>query len=145
MYIAILCKVLTPLRSPKLGYSWSWTCCGHASSTYFHTSKGHVTRIIKKVNRIPTHCGVAYESVRSLARGHMIRVCHRNTHFPPGLGPSPSSYGGWRLLHINCCFIVSYISHFLPATHLLSGSFLKFLFVNQKCLPTLSIQISVVM
>ncbi len=42
--------------------------------TYFHTSKGHVTWIIKKVNRIPTHCGVAYESVRSLARGHMIKV-----------------------------------------------------------------------
>ncbi len=43
---------------------------------YFHTSKGHIAWIIKKVNRIPTHCGVAYESVRSLARGHMIRVWH---------------------------------------------------------------------
>ncbi len=40
--------------------------------TYFHTSKGHMTWIINKVNRIPTHCGVAYESVRSLARGHLI-------------------------------------------------------------------------
>ncbi len=30
---------------------------------------------IKKVNRIPTHCGVVYESVRSLARGHIVRVC----------------------------------------------------------------------
>ncbi len=35
-----------------------------------------MTWIIKKVNRIPTHCGVAYESVRSLARDHMIRVCY---------------------------------------------------------------------
>ncbi len=43
--------------------------------TYFQTSKGHVTWIIKKANRIPTHCGVAYESFRSLARGHVIRVC----------------------------------------------------------------------
>ncbi len=34
-----------------------------------------MTWIIKKVNRIPTHCGVAYESVRSLARGPVIRVC----------------------------------------------------------------------
>ncbi len=24
---------------------------------------------------MPTHCGVANESFRSLARGHMIRVC----------------------------------------------------------------------
>ncbi len=28
---------------------------------YFQTSKGHVTWIIQKVNRIPAHCGVAYE------------------------------------------------------------------------------------
>ncbi len=32
-----------------------------------------MTWIIKKVNRIPMHCGVTYESVCSLARGHMIR------------------------------------------------------------------------
>ncbi len=42
--------------------------------TYFHTSKDHMTWIIKKVNRIPTHCGVAYESVCLLARGHVIGV-----------------------------------------------------------------------
>ncbi len=41
---------------------------------YFQTSKGHVTEIIWKVNRIPTHYGVAYESVHSLARGHVISV-----------------------------------------------------------------------
>ncbi len=46
--------------------------------TYFHTSKDHMTWIITKVNRIPTHCGVAYERVCSLARGHVIRVCSRN-------------------------------------------------------------------
>ncbi len=33
-----------------------------------------MTWIIKKVNRIPTHCGVAYESVCLLVRGHVIRV-----------------------------------------------------------------------
>ncbi len=33
--------------------------------------------IIKKVNRIPTHCGVAYESVHSLAIGHVIRVWYK--------------------------------------------------------------------
>ncbi len=42
---------------------------------YFHTSKGHMTWIIKKVNSIHTHCGVAYESLNSFVRGHMIRVC----------------------------------------------------------------------
>ncbi len=42
--------------------------------SFFQTSKGHVTWIIKKVNRIPTRCGVAYQSVHSLARGHVIRV-----------------------------------------------------------------------
>ncbi len=40
----------------------------------FQISKGHVTWIKEKVNRIPTHCGVTYESVHSLARGHVIRV-----------------------------------------------------------------------
>ncbi len=33
-----------------------------------------MTWTIKKVNRIPTHCGVAYESVHSLSRGHVIIV-----------------------------------------------------------------------
>ncbi len=51
-----------------------WTLPSICHRTYFHTSKGHVTWIIKKVNRIPTHCGVANESVHSLARGHVIRV-----------------------------------------------------------------------
>ncbi len=41
----------------------------------FHILKGHVTLIMRKVNRIPMHCGVAYESVCSLASGHLIRVC----------------------------------------------------------------------
>ncbi len=52
-----------------------WTLLSICHWTYFHTSKGHVIWIIKKVNRIPTHCGVAYESVHSLSRGHVIRVC----------------------------------------------------------------------
>ncbi len=39
--------------------------------TYFHTSTDHVTWIIKKVHKIPTHCGVPYESVSSLAKSHM--------------------------------------------------------------------------
>ncbi len=34
-------------------------------------AKDHVPWIIKKVNSIPMHCGVAYESVL----GHVIRVC----------------------------------------------------------------------
>ncbi len=33
-----------------------------------------MTLIIETVNRIPTHCGVAYHSVNLLARGHVIRV-----------------------------------------------------------------------
>ncbi len=46
---------------------------------YFQTSKGHVTWVILKVNRIPSHCNVAYESVCSFARGYVIRVCfHSN-------------------------------------------------------------------
>ncbi len=40
---------------------------------YFQTSKDHMIWIINKVNRMPTHFGVACESVRLLARGHMIR------------------------------------------------------------------------
>ncbi len=35
---------------------------------YFETLKSHVTWIISKVNSIPTHCSVAYESVLSLAQ-----------------------------------------------------------------------------
>ncbi len=34
-----------------------------------------------KVNRIPTHYGVAYESVCSLARGHVIRVGELHQYF----------------------------------------------------------------
>ncbi len=52
-------------------------CVEHSSldhRTYFQTSKGHVTWIIWKVNRIPMHCGVVYESVHLLARGHVIRM-----------------------------------------------------------------------
>ncbi len=33
-----------------------------------------VCQIMQKINSIRTHCGVANESVHSLARGHMIRV-----------------------------------------------------------------------
>ncbi len=42
---------------------------------YFQTSNGNMTWIIQNVNRILTHCGVAYESVHSLVRGHVIRAC----------------------------------------------------------------------
>ncbi len=52
-------------------WDWSISICHR---TYFHTSKDHVTWIIKKVNRISTHCDVAYENVRSLGRGCVIRV-----------------------------------------------------------------------
>ncbi len=43
---------------------------------YFQTSKGHMTWIIWKINSIPTHYGVAYESVPShaIVWGHMNRV-----------------------------------------------------------------------
>ncbi len=51
-----------------------WTLPSICHRTYFHTSRGHMTWIIKNVNRIPTHCGVAYESICSLARGHVIGV-----------------------------------------------------------------------
>ncbi len=33
-----------------------------------------MTWIIQKVNGVPTHCGVAYESVHLLAKGHVISV-----------------------------------------------------------------------
>ncbi len=46
-----------------------WTLPSICHRTYFHTSKGHVTWIIKKFNRM------AYQNVRLLARGHVIRVC----------------------------------------------------------------------
>ncbi len=40
-----------------------WTLASICHQTYLRTSKSHVTKIIKKVNKIPIHCGVAYESV----------------------------------------------------------------------------------
>ncbi len=58
---------------PHIWYSLKYgTAKSHSSIdhwNYFHTSKGHVTWIVWNVNRIPMHCGVAYESVHSLARG----------------------------------------------------------------------------
>ncbi len=38
-----------------------------------------MTCIIQKVNTIPMHCVVAYESVHSFARGHVIRVILQNS------------------------------------------------------------------
>ncbi len=67
---------------PSLVMFLHWTLPSICHLTYIHTSKGHMTGIIKKVNRIPTHCGVANESVRSLARGHVIRVCICSDHNP---------------------------------------------------------------
>ncbi len=58
-----------------------WTLPSICHRTYFHTSNGHVTWIIKKINRIPMHCRVAYESVHSLDRGHVIRVCYYSHTF----------------------------------------------------------------
>ncbi len=51
-----------------------WTLPSICHSNYFQISKDHVTCIIWKVRRMPMHCGVAFESVRLLAGGHMIRV-----------------------------------------------------------------------
>ncbi len=50
------------------------THCGVAYESVCLLARGHVSWIIKKVNRVPTHCGVAYESVCLLARGHVIRA-----------------------------------------------------------------------
>ncbi len=60
---------------PSLIVFLCWTLPSICHQTYFHYSKGHVTWIIKKVNKIPTHCVVVYESVCSLVWGHVIRVC----------------------------------------------------------------------
>ncbi len=52
----------------------NWLAFGNSSidlQKYFQTSKAHMTWIIQKVNRIPTHCGVAYEGFYSLARSHV--------------------------------------------------------------------------
>ncbi len=56
--------------NPTLAQLWSCIC----HQNYFQTSKVYMTWIIWKVNRIPMHCGAAYESVLSLARSHVIRV-----------------------------------------------------------------------
>ncbi len=62
-----------------------------------------MTLIIKKVNRIPTHCGVAYECARSLARGHVIRVWSCDvctmTFCNNVLYLRPSNHGGLVLQH----------------------------------------------
>ncbi len=57
---------------------------------YFHISKGHVTWIIKKVNRISTHCGVANESVSA----HLLEVTWLECG-PAGLWWSLYSLESW--------------------------------------------------
>ncbi len=80
-------EITIVLKEENWGYHWHHpdvhTFLSLASSSQCwclfwgnHTYK-HGFAMIKKVNSIPTHCGVAYESVCSLARGHVIRVCHR--------------------------------------------------------------------
>ncbi len=72
MCLDICTMMIWVYPSSVMFLSWSLPIICHL--TYFQTSKGHVTWIIKKVNRIPMHCGVAYESVCSFARGHVVRV-----------------------------------------------------------------------
>ncbi len=48
------------------------SCINHQN--YFQTSKGHITWVIYKVNRIPMHCGVGYERVHFLDRGQTLGV-----------------------------------------------------------------------
>ncbi len=44
----------------------------------------HELDFIQKVISIPTYCGAVYESVHSLDRGHVIRVCQTHTRNTPG-------------------------------------------------------------
>ncbi len=69
-----------------------WTLPSICHWTYFHTSKGHMTWVIKNVNRFPMHCGVAYESVCVLARDHVIRVCNKYYTGIEHLRSHPVSY-----------------------------------------------------
>ncbi len=89
--IFLIPSTVNNLNHPSSVVFLCWTLPRICHRTYFHTSKSHVTWIIKKVNRIPTHCGVAYESVHSLARGHMIRVPQNIT--------SPIH---WKYMNWNC-------------------------------------------
>ncbi len=61
------CLSLQAERHPSLVVFLRWTLLSICHRPYFHTSKGHVTWIIKKVNMIPTHCGVVNKS----------GICHR--------------------------------------------------------------------
>ncbi len=56
-----------------------------------------------KVNRIPAHCGVVYESVHPLARGHVIRVCnHTHFRFNRAIPISKPPLQGEVILGIHC-------------------------------------------
>ncbi len=63
---------------PSLVVFLCWTLPSICHWTYFHTSKGHVTWIIKKVNRIPTLCGMAYE-----VSPHLLEVTWLECTPPP--------------------------------------------------------------
>ncbi len=84
-WIFVLFVVRLVVAHPSSVMFLHWTLPSICHWTYFHTSKCHVTWIIKKVNRIPSHCDVIYESVHSLARGHVIRVwwlhCNGKIHW----------------------------------------------------------------
>ncbi len=53
---------------------WGYASLQHIPPELLPKKRVNVTWIIQKVNRIPTHCDVTYESVHSLAIGHVIRV-----------------------------------------------------------------------
>ncbi len=63
--------------------------------------KGSRDLYYKEVNNIAMHCGVAYESVHLLARGHMIRVCKLACG-----GPRRSGHGQLSDMFCLTCFRV---------------------------------------
>ncbi len=64
---------------PMLALTLDWLCsCGEPSLAFATDLLPHIKGsrgLNYKVNRITTHCDMANESVHSLVRGHMIRVC----------------------------------------------------------------------
>ncbi len=85
---------------PSLVVFLPWTLPNICHRAYLQTSKGHVTWIIKKANRIPTHYGVAYESVCSLARGHVIKLW---CSFPENIKKKWRLYGSDKYILNKVC------------------------------------------
>ncbi len=82
------------------------THCGDHRN-YFQTSKGHVTWIIQKVSRIPTHCG-DHQNYFQTSKGHMTWIIQKVNRIPTHCGVAYENVNSLARGHVSRVCIMNY-------------------------------------